>query len=418
MSRHALLRSLLWASAPTMVLLASCGKNPYLFALRHVEVPLVLLISVTAVAILGSGLGTRCVGRRLRQVLTGLFLTAMTITLGQDLLFRYQRHQVLAADADMRRMGRHFMVGYTDFTEVAVLAQRGLIGGVYISKSNARNRTADELRHEIESLQELRHEAKLPALLVAADQEGGSVSHMSPPLAPQPALASLVTDGPDNSLESRARAYGELQGQGLAALGINMNFGPVVDLMPQGKRPTFDTHTLLAKRAISANPTIVTRIAAAYGEGLMRQGVTPTLKHFPGLGRVTVDTHHVAGRVSSASSTLADSDWRPFRELAHSGAALMVGHVVVDAIDPSAPASLSAKVINGVLRKQWGFTGLIVTDDLNMGAVYRIGIGEAAKRALQAGADMVLISYDPDQYYRAMWSVTKAYRAGEVNISI
>jgi beta-N-acetylhexosaminidase len=238
---------------------------------------------------------------------------------------------------------------------------------------------------------------------------------MSPPLAPQPALATLVSSGTDQSLESRARAYGVAQGQGLADIGVNMNFGPVVDLMPHGDKLMFDTHTLLGKRAISSDPVVVTRVASAYADGLISQGVRPTLKHFPGLARVTVDTHHVAGRIMAARRDLAASDWRPFRALSSSGAALMVGHVVLNDIDPTTPASLSGAVIQGVLRQEWGFQGLIVTDDLNMGAVYRLGVGQAACAALKAGVDLVLVSYDPDQYYRAMISAVAAYRANQLD---
>jgi beta-N-acetylhexosaminidase len=274
----------------------------------------------------------------------------------------------------------------------------------------------DRVRAEVEALQALRWKAGLPPLLVAADQEGGSVAHMTPPLAALPSLASLVEeagDGPE--LDARVRAYGEKQGCDLAALGVNLNFGPVADLRPSGRGPLIDTHTLIRRRAIAGDPAVVERVVAAYDAALLAQGVRPTLKHFPGLGRVTTDTHHFPGRLDESVAVLAAADWRPFRTAARDGAAMMLGHVVVPGIDAERPASLSRAVVRGLLRGEWGYDGLLVTDDLNMGAVFRRGIGNAAAEALAAGVDMVLVAYDPDQYYRAMFGAMEALRSGRLD---
>jgi beta-N-acetylhexosaminidase len=224
---------------------------------------------------------------------------------------------------------------------------------------------------------------------------------MSPPLAALPALSSLLGSGSDASLEERARAYGELQGSGLAALGINLNFGPVVDLQPAGRGPLFDTHTLIDRRAIAADAQLVTRVAAAYGEGLRAQGVMPTLKHFPGLARADADTHHFPARLATPVAVLAQADWQPFRAAGGADTAIMLGHVLLPELDGQRPASLSPAVVR-LLRRDWGFQGLLITDDLNMGAVYRRGICTASSEALAAGVDLLLLSYDPDQLYRAL----------------
>ena len=108
----------------------------------------------------------------------------------------------------------------------------------------------------------------------------------------------------------------------------------------------------------------------------------------------------------------AARDWQPFRAAAHSGAALMLAHVVLPGIDTAYPASLSKAVVQGLLRKERDYQGLLPTDDLNMGAAYRLGIGHAAVAALDAGVDMLLISCDPDQYYRAMQASAGALRRG------
>lgn len=412
------LRGPLLAGAIINVALAWQMKNPYLLVIRSFETPLSISLGM-AVIVLGKWLLRRHKILRIEaRALAGLGMAAILFAVGHEAVFRYQRYEVLAAGDEAKALGRHFVVGYSDFDEVATLAARGLIGGVYISRKNASASSFVDLKREIGALQAIRREAGLPPLFIAADQEGGSVAHLSPPLEALPPLASLVaSDLPPGKLEARARAYGIAQGQGLSELGVTLNFGPVVDLLNPESRPGFDTHTRLEKRVITGDPAIVTRVAQAYGEGLLSQGVRPTLKHFPGLGRVTVDTHHLMGHISVPAEELRHADWQPFRALAGSGAAIMVGHVIVEAVDPVRPASLSPQVINGLLRKDWGFDGLVVTDDLNMGAVYRLGIGKAAVDALVAGADLVLVSYDPDQYYRAMSSAIGAYRNGVLSRS-
>lgn len=401
------------------VTLAIQTAIPVLVSVRPFVLPMAISLGVVVVALASWLVRQRKVAKFEATTLAGLGIAAFLIAASNGVRFQYQRHQVLAAGEDGAALGRHFIVGYSDLNDVAMLAARGLIGGVYISRKIARTRSAAELAMEIATLQTIRRNAGIPPLLIAADQEGGSVSHLTPPLAPQPPLASLVSNGcTEGDLESRARAYGITQGKGLAELGVTLNFGPVVDLLTRDRQPVMDTHTRLDKRSISGDPAIVTRVARAYGEGLMSQGVRPTLKHFPGLGRVGVDTHHSLGRIDDPIEDLRLSDWKPFRSLVESGVAIMVGHVVVAVVDSERPASLSPRVINGLLRRDWGFDGLVVTDDLNMGAVYRLGVGEAAVAALSAGADLVLVSYDPDQYFAAMSKAISAYRNGSLKSAL
>lgn len=411
-------RALYWAVGILTLLIAWQGRKPYLIAVRDIELPLVIgLCGMTFSSAIWLTIRGRF-GRIEGIVLAAVVLVAAGITWGRETNFQRQRADVLAADWATKALGHHFIVGYSTFAEVSRLSESGLIAGVYISRKNARGKSLGQLRAEIDALQDGRTRAGLPPLLIAADQEGGSVAHLTPPLEPLPSLRALVESGTDASLEKRAHAYGEIQGRGLASLGINLNFGPVVDLRPGGGGPRFDTHTLIEKRAISSNPDIVTRVARAYGEGLMSQRVLPTLKHFPGLGRVTVDTHHLAGRVNSTKQQLTESDWLPFRRIANEGAAIMLGHVIVDAIDPVNPASLSKSVVQNLIRREWGFDGLLITDDLNMGAVSRFGICNAAVTSLGAGVDLVLVSYDPDQYYVAMFCAADALRTGALDQKI
>jgi len=377
-------------------------KHPLLYGLRHIETPLLLCLAI------GGLVWRRHWPGRLPII---LLLAVLAVTLGREGEYRYQRAVVLAGGAPMQAVGRHFIVGYSDFAEVRQLAANGLIGGIYLARRNLRGRTLDAVAAEIAELQAVRQRAELPPLIVAGDQEGGPVSHLSPLLEALPPLASLVGA---SAPAACARRYGRRQGQGLASLGVNLNFGPVVDLRPAGADQPHDRLTRLAARAIAADPATVGTVAAGYITGLGEQGIRATLKHFPGLGRVEQDTHLRAGRLDQMPAELA-GDWQPFRQLAgQPGAAMMLGHVRLTAIDPQRAASHSAAVVDGLLRGAWDYDGVLITDDLNMGAVHDLGIGQVAAEALAAGVDLVLVSYDPRQVYRAIYGAAQALADGRI----
>lgn len=380
-------------------------KHPLMLWLRHVETPLLLALAMAGLVWRGGFPG---------RLLVVLLVAVIVVTLLREGEYQMQRAAVLSGGASMQAVGGHFIVGYNDFAEVRTLAARGLIGGIYVAKRNLRGRTLAEVADNIAELQAVRQRSGLPPLLVAGDQEGGPVSHLSPLLEAMPALSSLVGAGDQRW---RAHRYGAQQGQGLSALGVNLNFGPVVDLRPAGADNPHDRLTLLSARTIAADPAIVGTVAAGYIDGLSERGVRATLKHFPGLGRVRQDTHLRPARLDESPATLA-ADWQPFRQLAsHPGAAIMLGHVTLAAIDPQRAASHSAAVVDGLLRSEWDYDGVLITDDLNMGAVYDLGVGRVASEALAAGVDLVLVSYDPRQVYRAVYAAAQALERGEIPLS-
>ncbi len=370
-------------------------KHPLLYSLRHVETP--LLVGLPALALLHWR-------NRLSAVCRGLLIAVLLLTVWREVEYRLQRQAVLAASPSMQAVGAHFIVGYTDFAEVSGLASRGLIGGIYLGRRNLRGRSFTDLAAEIAALQAIRRRAELPPLVVTADQEGGPVSHLSPLLEALPPLANLTGK---HDQGRQAQAYGERQGRDLAALGITLNFGPVVDLRPPAKAWP-DPLSNIAARAISAQPQQIIEIAGAYLDGLQATGVHGTLKHFPGLGKIRSDTHLRPARLD-ISPTELEADWSPFRALAgRSGAAMMLGHVTLSQIDPQHAASHSSIIVDQLLRGEWAYDGLLLTDDLNMGAVYNLGIGRVASEALTAGVDLILVSYDPRQFYRAAYGAAQA----------
>lgn len=377
-------------------------KHPLMLWLGRVETPLLLAVAT------GGLVWRRGFPGRLP---VALLLAIIAVTLMREGEYESQRAAVLAGGESVRAVGQHFVVGFTDFAELQALAAGGLIGGIYLGKRNLRHRTLAEVATEIAALQAIRQRSGLPPLIVSGDQEGGPVSHLSPLLEAMPPLAGVVGSGDQNH---RARRYGARQGCGLAALGVNLNFGPVVDLRPASADNPHDRLTRIAARSIAADPVTVGEVAAGYVDGLGEQGVRATLKHFPGLGRVRQDTHLRPARLDASSATLA-ADWHPFRRLAnHPGAAIMLGHVTLSAIDPQRAASHSPAVIDGLLRSEWNYDGVLITDDLNMGAVYNLGIGRVAAEALAAGVDLILVSYDPRQVYRAIYGAARAFEAGEI----
>jgi beta-N-acetylhexosaminidase len=386
-----------------------CGANwmdPFFYALRPCAAPAILIAGAV-------GLIRAWRARRRSLPVVGLWFAVPASVL---LVFAgcvRDRLAVSSASADdIAVLGRHFIVGYADASQVAPLAARGFIGGIVVNRRNVRHRTEDQVREEIARLQALRRAAGQPELIVATDQEGGSVSHLSPMLPSMPSLSEIakLTDP-----AAAAQAYGAEQGRGLAGLGINVDFSPVLDLKTGG-RAVLDRTSLIAARAISADPNIVAVVGSAYARGLADAGVIPTAKHFPGLGRIHVDTHIFAADTRAGIAELEQADWIPFRRvLDGSYAFLMLGHVTVAALDAENPASHSKRIVQGLIRGEWGYRGIIITDDLVMGAIYHHGFCKAVVDGLNAGVDLLLIAYDGQQYYRAMACALDALHRGKVD---
>ena len=390
---------LVWLAGALFVLAAVNKNDPYLIALRGPgNIILAATSIVVAFILIRRGYWKR--GATGRALILLWCLPSLSM-LGADAAFEWRKQRVLLADApQLRSLGRHFMVGYSSFPEVAVLAEKGLISGVYITKHNIKGSLAAGLKQEIAMLQEKRRAAGLPPLIVAADQEGGIVSHLAPPLTKLPALSTLAGLAPEVRAE-KAQAFGRTHGQELAALGVNLNLAPVLDLRPEKKRNRFDFNTLIGQRAISEDPAVVADIAQAYVSGLEASGVSAAVKHFPGLGRVRADTHHFNADLDASVDEIEASDWIPFRKvLAGYKAQLMIGHVTLTSVDPDRPASHSKRVVDSLIRKKWNYQGIVMTDDLVMGAIYQRNVCTAVVEALNASVDLLLVAFDGKQFYR------------------
>jgi beta-N-acetylhexosaminidase len=220
---------------------------------------------------------------------------------------------------------------------------------------------------------------------VLIDQEGGTVMRLRPPLwhdAPSAQLlGNLFRRAPERA-EGAARALGAMFGAELRDLGIDVDCAPVADLgLPE-------TTGAIGTRAYSDHPDTVVRLAQAMADGLMSEGCLPVVKHLPGHGRAKVDSHRVLPRVATDIETLESHDFAVFRTL-RSLPLGMSAHVVFEAIDPEAPATISQTVIDRIIRGHIGFEGFLFSDDIAMSALHGTPAARA-QQVLSAGCDAVL----------------------------
>ncbi|MBO0717234.1 MAG: beta-N-acetylhexosaminidase [Rhizobiales bacterium] len=220
---------------------------------------------------------------------------------------------------------------------------------------------------------------------ILVDQEGGRVQRLGPPqwpaYPPGAAYGAVFERDPDAGLRA-ARLGARLIANDLAELGIDVDCAPVADVPAAGADP------VIGDRAYGADPAKVAALAGAFADGLTEGGVLPVLKHLPGHGRATADSHKRLPVVTADQATLDATDFAAFRPLC--GLPLgMTAHVVFTAVDPVAPATTSANIVKHVIRDSIGFTGLLMSDDISMGALSG-SLSERTRAAIAAGCDVVL----------------------------
>ena len=218
---------------------------------------------------------------------------------------------------------------------------------------------------------------------VLIDQEGGRVQRLGPPVWPAyPSASSFARIGDPLLRRSAIRLGARLIAHDLRALGITVNCLPVLDV------PVAGADAVISDRAYGTKPEEVAIGGRAAAEGLLAGGVLPVIKHMPGHGRATADSHMALPHVAAARDVLAAHDFAPFRALADMPLA-MTAHIVFTAIDERHPATLSRRVFKEVIRGEIGFEGLVMTDDLSMKALSG-SFAERTRRAYAAGCDVVL----------------------------
>ncbi|MES2295630.1 MAG: glycoside hydrolase family 3 N-terminal domain-containing protein [Pseudomonadota bacterium] len=241
-----------------------------------------------------------------------------------------------------------------------------------------------------------------PEALIAIDQEGGAVvrAHWLP--GPPSAMALGAAGDP-----ALARAVGAAVARGVRSLGFNWNFAPVLDLNNNLENP------VIAERSFGADPRLATPIALAWMEGSLAEGVACCVKHAPGHGDTHVDSHRALPTVAKTRAELEALEFAPFAQAAASAPAMMTAHIVYPALDPAHPATLSHPILTGLIRGQWQYRGVIITDSMDMQAIAgTYGVGTAAAMALQAGADMVMALGDMAAQAASLGAMAELIAAG------
>ncbi|MEM9441767.1 MAG: beta-N-acetylhexosaminidase [Pseudomonadota bacterium] len=247
----------------------------------------------------------------------------------------------------------------------------------------ARNcESPDQVASLVRSLRLAVNDAHVPILI---DQEGGRVTRLKPPywqmLPPLRRIGECAKHAPELAKEA-AWLHARLVASDLEPLGITINCSPVLDLGLKGQTEA------IGDRAFSEDPSIVGELGQAMIEGFLDGGVIPVIKHLPGHGRATVDSHAHLPRVSAHRDILAAADWQPFRQNAEAPLG-MTAHILFPALDLACCATQSSTIINDIIRGEIGFSGALLSDDLSMEALGG-SLGERARRAIEAGCDLAL----------------------------
>jgi beta-N-acetylhexosaminidase len=288
-------------------------------------------------------------------------------------------------------------------------------GGVIIFGRNVA--TPEQLRGLLDGVREM----SAVELLFGIDQEGGLVDRIRKIFTPMPAARVIRQHGD----LAGARTHGRITGEVLRLLGFNMNFAPVMSIMTEDRDLLSNG---LYSRSYGRSPGEVLGYTMVYLRGLQGTGLLGCAKHFPGIGAGEVDTHEEMPVIHLTHDDLIAQDLAPYIELFQREdnmvRAVMVSHGGFPNIDIHrglaggrlVPASINPSIVTGLLREELGYDGLVVTDDLEMGAIARhCEIEEAALRAILAGEDMLLVCAKPDIIRRAYDSLLKAARAGELS---
>jgi beta-N-acetylhexosaminidase len=245
--------------------------------------------------------------------------------------------------------------------------------------------------------------------LVALDHEGGRVHRLAPPFTHFPAARII---GQTGSAEFAYRV-GQAMGAELSSIGIDIDFAPVLDVL------TNPTNTVIGDRAFATDPQTVGLFGCAQARGLREGGVIPCGKHFPGHGATRIDSHDDLPRDERSLNELWQTDLQPFqRAIADGIEMMMVAHIVYPALDPEHPATLSSRIIKGLLRQQMHYPGVVVTDDLEMGAIVRHNsVEHAVVQALSAGADLLLICHRIELALAAREACLRALEKGTLSLA-
>jgi beta-N-acetylhexosaminidase len=278
-------------------------------------------------------------------------------------------------------------------------------GGFILLGQNVKD--TNQVLNLLNSLKETNKKArnKIP-LFLGVDQEGGRIDRMPPGFQKFPSYKAV---GQINS-SKLSNSIGKALAKEVKALGYNVDFAPVLDINSNPNNP------VIGDRSFGSNSQIVTKLGIETMKGIRSENVIPAVKHFPGHGDTSVDSHTGLPVVNSDLTRLKSFELVPFAEAIKNNVdMIMVAHILFPKIDSQYPASMSKNIITNILRNDMKYNGIVITDDMTMGAILnKYDIGEAAVRSVNAGSDIILVCHDYNKEIRVITSLKAAVENGTI----
>jgi len=303
------------------------------------------------------------------------------------------------------KVGQLIIGGFTGTTmteEVKELIHTYRLGGFILFAHNLES--LDQSLELLNSIKKENEESEIP-LFLSVDQEGGRVTRL-------PGLNNLITNreiGQKND-ERFAYEFGKLLGNQLHAFGFNLNFAPVLDVNSNPNNP------VIGDRSYGDEPGLVSALGVQTMQGLQTEGIISTIKHFPGHGDTYLDSHEALPIIHKTYDELKETELVPFENAIKSGAEMiMTAHILLPEMETTYPATMSKEIITEILRKEMGYSGVVITDDMTMAAITNnYGIDEAAVTSIKAGVDIVLIAHEFENIVKTYEHIIEAVNTGEI----
>ncbi|MEH7377016.1 beta-N-acetylhexosaminidase [Neobacillus drentensis] len=293
--------------------------------------------------------------------------------------------------------------GTTMDTNTKNLLTKYKVGGIIFYQNNLVNPT-----QAVQFVNQMKSESdpNLP-LLLGVDQEGGRVTRLPG------GLVNFPTNKEIGSINNSQFSYnvGTILGKELKGFGFNLDFAPVLDINSNPKNP------VIGDRSFGNNPEVVSKLGIQTFKGIQSQKIIPTIKHFPGHGDTSVDSHLELPIVNKSLAQLKEFELIPFEQAINSGAdVVMVAHILLPKLDAAFPSSMSKNIITGILREQLDYSGVVITDDMTMEAIIdHYSIGKASVESVKAGSDIILVGHDYNKIVETISSLKTAVQKGEIS---
>lgn len=295
--------------------------------------------------------------------------------------------------------------GYSIDEKAIEMIQKYHIGGFILFNRNIQD--ANQTISLINSLKKTNESNDIP-LFISLDEEGGRVTRLPHEFIKTPSSKKI---GKKDD-ESITYEIGKTIGRNVKSLGFNLDFAPVLDIFSN------PNNTVIGDRAFGTNPEIVWKHGIQLMNGIKSEDVIPVIKHFPGHGDTTVDSHEDLPFIDKNLEQIENFELIPFKKAIEKGAeVVMVSHIMLPNIDDANPATFSREIINNILREKLGFDGVIITDDMTMGAIVKnYDIGDASVKSLKAGSDIILVCHGYENYTKVINAIKGAVDNGEISL--